>query len=243
MIGSKRVLAVVPARGGSKGVKLKNLRKIGESPIVSLAIRTALAVPEIDHTVVSTDHDDIAAAAEAVGIRVPFRRPESLSGDRIGDVEVLQHALHASERDTGQHFDIVVMLQPTSPLRTPGDVSRAIHMLVEEGFDAVWSVSETDTKAHPLKQLVVREDGMMDYYDAAGANIIARQQLKPLYHRNGIVYAIGRSCLMEHGTIKGARTGAMIVPGDHVSIDTEWDFELVNYLVATGNVREGSVGL
>ena len=241
MIGSKRVLAVVPARGGSKGVKLKNLRKIGESPIVSLAIRTALAVPEIDHTVVSTDHDDIAAAAEAVGIRVPFRRPESLSGDRIGDVEVLQHALHASERDTGQHFDIVVMLQPTSPLRTPGDVSRAIHMLVDSSFDAVWSVSETDTKAHPLKQLIVKENGAMDYYDEAGARVIARQQLKPLYHRNGIVYAINRACLTEHSTIKGTNTGAMIVEGDHVSIDTEWDFQLVNFLVQEGKVRDGVI--
>lgn len=243
MIGSQRVLAVVPARGGSKGVKLKNLRTVGNIPIVTLAIQTALAVPEIDHIVVSTDHNDIAAAAEDCGIRVPFRRPEWLSGDRIGDAEVLQHALLASEEDTGSRFDIVVMLQPTSPLRTPGDVSGALWMLVDEGFDAVWSVSETDTKAHPLKQLVVHENGTMDYYDAAGADIIARQQLQPLYHRNGIVYAISRSCLMEQGTIKGARTGAMIVPGDHVSIDTEWDFELVNYLVATGRFSKGIVGL
>lgn len=241
MISTKRVLAVVPARGGSKGVKLKNLRTVGGSPIVSLAIRTSLAVPEIDHTVVSTDHDEIAVVAESAGIRVPFRRPASLSGDRIGDVDVLQHALHASEQDTGEHFDIVVMLQPTSPLRTPGDVSRAIHMLVDGGFDAVWSVSETDTKAHPLKQMIVRENGAMDYYDAAGASIIARQQLQPLYHRNGIVYAFNRACLTEQNTIMGAKTGAMIVKGDHVSIDTEWDFKLVNYLVQTGMVRDGMI--
>lgn len=238
MIASKRVLAVVPARGGSKGVKLKNLRTVGGSPIVSLAIRTALAVPEIDCTVVSTDHDEIAAVASSAGIPVSFRRPASLSGDRIGDVEVLQHALNASEEDTGQHFDIIVMLQPTSPLRTPGDVSRAIHMLVDGRFDAVWSVSKTDTKSHPLKQLIVKKDGTIDYYDVAGSNIIARQQLEPLYHRNGIVYAIDRACLMENGAIMSANTGAMIVEGDHVSIDTEWDFKLVNYLVQNGMVRD-----
>lgn len=241
MIGSKRVLAVVPARGGSKGVELKNLRTVGGSSIVSLAIRTALAVPEIDYTVVSTDHDDIAAAAETAGIRVSFRRPASLSGDRIGDVEVLQHALYASEEDTGQHFDIVVMLQPTSPLRTPDDVSSALRMLVDGCFDSVWSVSETDTKAHPLKQLIVRKNGAMDYYDKAGANIIARQQLQPLYHRNGIVYVVNRACLTEQNTIMGANTGALIVDGNHVSIDTEWDFRLVNYLVNNGMVRDGMI--
>lgn len=239
MIDGKRVLAVVPARGGSKGVKLKNLREVGGTPIVSLAIKTARAVPEVDHTVVSTDHDAIAAAAEAAGIAVPFRRPDSLGGDRIGDLEVLQHALEASEAATGTQFDIVVMLQPTSPLRTPGDVTAALRQLCDDGLDAVWSVSETDSKAHPLKQLTVAEDGRMDYYDPDGAKIIARQQLTTLYHRNGIVYAISRDCLTEQQSIKGARTGAYVVPGDHVSIDTEWDFELVNYLVSRRKIRDG----
>jgi CMP-N,N'-diacetyllegionaminic acid synthase len=233
MIDGFSVLGVVPARGGSKGIKLKNLREVGGKSLVVLAAEVALAVREIDYTVVSTDHEAIAAAAEAAGIAAPFRRPETLSGDRIGDLEVLVHALEASEAIRGQHFDIVVMLQPTSPLRRPEDVKGALRMLVDGGYDSVWSVSETDSKAHPLKQLTI-DNGRLDYYDPAGAQIIARQQLQPVFHRNGIVYAIRRQCLIEQKTIKGRNTGAYVVTGNHISIDTEWDLELVDYLIARG---------
>jgi len=231
VIDDLSVLGVVPARGGSKGINLKNLREVGGKSLVALAANTARSVDEIDYTVVSTDHDAIAAAAEAAGIAAPFRRPEALSGDRIGDLEVLQNALEEAERVRGERFDIVVMLQPTSPLRTPDHVRGALRMLLDGGYDSVWSVSETDSKGHPLKQLTVT-DGALDYYDPAGAAIIARQQLKPVFHRNGIVYAIRRACLVEQQTIKGRRTGGYVVEGNHVSIDTEWDLELVNYLLS-----------
>lgn len=233
MLEGRRVLAVVPARGGSKGIPLKNLREVRGRPLVALAGDVARAVPEIDRAVVSTDHDEIARVAEAAGLAAPFRRPEAISGDRIGDWDVLAHALTAMEARDGTTYDIVVMLQPTSPLRRVTDVSGTIRMLVDGGYDAVWSVSPTDTKAHPLKQLVIR-DGAMDYYDPRGAAIIARQQLEPVYHRNGVAYAITRACLLEQNTIKGARTGAYVVEGEHISIDTEWDIALVEFALSRG---------
>jgi len=158
MIDGRRVLAVVPARGGSKGIKLKNLREVRGRSLVARTGDVIDAVPEIDRAVVSTDHEEIAAAAQAAGIDAPFRRPESLSGDRIGDFDVLCHALEATEQIDGRTYDIVVMLQPTSPLRTPEQVSRTIRTLVEGGWDSVWTVSETDTKSHPLKQLTLGGD-------------------------------------------------------------------------------------
>jgi CMP-N,N'-diacetyllegionaminic acid synthase len=148
---------------------------------------------------------------------------------------VLANALQQTEAADGTTYDIVVMLQPTSPLRRASDVSGVIRMLVEGGYDSVWSVSETDSKAHPLKQLVVRE-GAMDYWDARGSQIIARQQLEPVFHRNGVAYAMTRACLLDQKTIKGAKTGAYVVAGEHVSIDTEWDIELIEFILA----REGS---
>jgi CMP-N,N'-diacetyllegionaminic acid synthase len=232
MIGSKRVLAVVPARGGSKGIPLKNLKPVRGVPLVALVGEVIAQMPEIDRTVVSTDHDEIAKVAEAAGIAAPFRRPETLSGDRIGDLEVLTHALLASEELDGVIYDIVLMLQPTSPLREVADVRACLTKLVDENWDAVWTVSETDSKGHPLKQLTLAADGAMDYYDPAGAAIIARQQLKPVYHRNGVAYAISRACLLDQKSIKGARTAAVVVPGDHVSIDTLWDLELVEYILS-----------
>jgi CMP-N,N'-diacetyllegionaminic acid synthase len=227
MIAGAKVLAVVPARGGSKGIPRKNLRTIRGRSLVALAGDVALAVPEIDRRVVSTDHAEIAQAAQAAGLDAPFMRPVELAGDRIADWDVLVHALQATEQLDATRYDIVVMLQPTSPLRRAEDVSAVLRLLV----DGKWSVSETDLKAHPLKQLVVR-DGTMGYWDERGAQIIARQQLEPVYHRNGVAYAITRACLLEQKTIKGAHAGAYVVAGEHVSIDTEQDIELIEFLLS-----------
>jgi CMP-N-acetylneuraminic acid synthetase len=230
MINGSKVLAVVPARGGSKGIPLKNLRTIQGRPLVALAGDVALSVPEIDRRVVSTDHPEIARVAHSAGLDAPFMRPTDISGDRIGDWDVLINALRETEAADGATYDIVVMLQPTSPLRRAEDVSGVIRMLAQGGYDSVWSVSETDSKAHPLKQLVVRE-GRMEYWDPRGAQIIARQQLEPVFHRNGVAYAMTRSCLVDQRTIKGAKTGAYVVAGEHVSIDTERDIELIEFLL------------
>jgi CMP-N,N'-diacetyllegionaminic acid synthase len=230
MIAKRRVLAVVPARGGSKGVPLKNLREVGGRSLVARVGDVVRQVPEIDRVVVSTEHEGIAKAAEQAGIAAPFRRPDPLCGDRVGDTDVLTHALEATEAIDGIRYDIIVMLQPTSPLRTPGDVSETIRQLVDGAWDSVWTVSETDSKAHPLKQLMVTGH-TLKYYDPAGAKIVARQQLTPVYHRNGIAYAMTRACLLEQKSIKGRRTGALIIPGEHVSIDTEWDLALVDFIL------------
>lgn len=231
MIADRRILTVVPARGGSKGIPLKNLREVGGRSLVARVGDVVRRVPEIDRAVVSTDHEDIAREAEQAGIAAPFRRPEALCGDRIGDVDVLTHALQATEAIDGLRYDIIVMLQPTSPLRTPGNVSETIRKLVDGAWDSVWTVSETDSKAHPLKQLSVNGDAL-DYFDPAGAEIVARQQLKPVFHRNGIAYAMTRECLIDQRSIKGKRTGALVVEGEHVSIDTEWDVALVEFILS-----------
>lgn len=238
MIDGRRVLAVVPARGGSKGISLKNLRPIAGVPMVARVGQCAADVPELDRIVVSTDHEEISRVAEAAGIDAPFRRPPNLSGDRIGDLEVLTHALRATEELDGETYDIVVMLQPTSPLRTPEHISATLRMLVEGDWDAVWTVSESDSKAHPLKQLTVKAD-KLGLYDPSGATIIARQQLDPVFHRNGIAYAITRDCLLEQKTIMGGRTGALVLDGQFVSIDTEWDLALVEFILAQGRDATG----
>ena len=234
MYQNKRILAVVPARGGSKGIPLKNLRKIKGISLVGLAGIVARSISYIDRAVVSTDHDEIAREALAYGLDAPFRRPIEISGDRIGDVEVLSHALTATESDDGNRYDVVVMLQPTSPLRKAEHVKTVIEKLVNDDLDSVWTVSETDSKAHPLKQLVVI-DGRLEYYDPKGAVVVARQELKPVYHRNGIAYALTRDCLLGRKSLLGPRTGAVMVAGHVVSIDTDWDLDLVEFISAGHN--------
>ena len=231
MINGKRIIAVVPARGGSKGIPLKNLRTVQGVPLVAQVGRLIERLPEIDRAVVSTDHEEIAAVAESTGIAAPFRRPPELSGDSIGDLEVLTHALLTCEVLDAVKYDIVVMLQPTSPMREPDHVMETIRMLIEGYWDAVWTVSETDTKGHPLKQLTI-DKGSLEYYDPRGPKIITRQQLTPVYHRNGIAYAITRDCLVNQKSIKGNHTGALVIKGEHVSIDTEWDLQLVEFVLS-----------
>jgi CMP-N,N'-diacetyllegionaminic acid synthase len=233
MLKGKKILAVVPARGGSKGILLKNLQPIGGVALVALVAEVLKGLPEVDRAVVSTDSDRIAEVAQAAGIAAPFRRPANISGDMIGDWDVLTHALSATEAIDGAVYDVILMLQPTSPLRKAEHVRRCLEKLVNDDLDAVWTVSETDTKNHPLKQLTLGTHGELGYYAPEAAGIIARQQLKPVYHRNGIAYAISRGCLLNQKTILGRKTAGIVVPGVHVSIDTPWDMALVEFILAS----------
>ena len=235
MFKGRRVLAVVPARGGSTGIPLKNLRTVGGVPLVARVGHVVKAVPSIDRAVVSTDHDEIARVAEESGLAAPFRRPEVISGAIIGDWDVLIHALETMEGLDGLVYDIILMLQPTSPSRSAEHVEKTMALLVAGDFDAVWSVSETDSKGHPLKQLVVSDSHDLDYYDQRGASIVARQQLTPVYHRNGIAYAFTRQCLMEQRSIKGRRAGAVIIKEPVANIDTELDIQWAEFLLQRKN--------
>jgi len=237
MIDNKSILVVVPARGGSKGVKLKNLRSLNGVPLVALVGKVVRQLAYVDRAVVSTDHSEIARVATDSGLEAPFMRPAEFSGDRIADWDVLNHALLSCEKRDNRTYDIIVMLQPTSPFRQPEHVTAAVTKLIEGGYDAVWTVSETDSKAHPLKQLIIQDD-RLDYYDRAGADIIARQQLKPMYHRNGVAYAITRDCILRQKSIKGDNASFIVIDDLLVNIDTEMDFKLAQFMLTqTGNPR------
>lgn len=235
MLGNRTILVVVPARGSSKGVKLKNIRPFRGIPLVAWTAKVVQQLPYVDRAVVSTDHPQIAAVATRAGLDVPFMRPQSISGDIISDWDVLHHALLATEKDDGKTYDIIVMLQPTSPLRRPEHVTAAVEKLVRGNFDAVWTVTRTDSKAHPLKQLVIVND-RLDYYDKRGAKIIARQQLTPVFHRNGAAYVVTRDCLINQKTIKGRNSSAVIIEEPLINIDTEFDIKLGEYIA--DNLKE-----
>ena len=234
MFEGRRVLVVVPARGGSKGIKLKNLREVGGVPLVALAGRVASSLAWADRAIVSTDHPEIARVAQEAGLAAPFVRPEDIAGSIISDWQVLMHALTEMERIDNTIYDIVVMLQPTSPGRTPEHVTETVAHLIHGNYDAVWTVSESDPKNHPLKQLVMSPEGSLSFFDPAGAAIIARQQLKPLYIRNGIAYAMTRGCLTVQKSTLGAKWSAVLIKGELANIDTELDLLWANFLLERG---------
>lgn len=230
MFSGKSLLAVVPARGGSKGVPHKNVHPLAGKPLIAHTAQLIEQAGCFDRAVVSTDDDRIAGVAEQWGLAAPFRRPADLSGDRIGDAPVLEHALRACEILDGRTYDVVVMLQPTCPLRRVEHVTAVVRELVNGGWDSVWTVSPVDLKYHPLKQLAIDASGRLDLFDPRGAAIVARQQLTPTYYRNGAAYALTRSCILDQQTTKGARCGVVCLDGPLVSIDTLDDFALVERL-------------
>ena len=240
MFDGKRVLAVVPARGGSKGVPKKNLQLMCGVPLVVHAANIAAALPWLDRAVISTDDEEIARAGAAAGLGFSGLRPAELSGDRVADWPVLDHELRRAEASDGISYSIVLMLQPTCPLRTAQHVTDAVDLLIRKGLDAVWTVSPSDPKFHPLKQLVVDEDGRFDYFDEGGGRIVARQQLSQLYHRNGAAYAMTRECVVEQRTIKGRRSGVVVIEEPMVSIDTRADLRLCEFYMGERAAREPS---
>jgi CMP-N-acetylneuraminic acid synthetase len=233
MIEQKAVLVIVPARGGSKGIVLKNIRCIDGVPLVAMVGSVVKQLDFVDRAVVSTDSLVIADIAEQSGLDVPFMRPEELSGDLVSDWQVLEHGLLECERIDRRCYDIVVMLQPTSPFRRPDHVAAAVKKLTAGGYDSVWTVSQTDAKAHPLKQLVIRGQAL-DYYDNRGASIIARQQLEPVYHRNGAAYAITRDCILQKKSIKGERSSYVVIEEPMVNIDSEFDIQHAEFMLKEG---------
>ena len=242
MLEGQRILIVVPARGGSKGLPRKNLQPLLGVPLVA---RVGLLLKElayVDRAVVSTDDEEIARVAREAGIDAPFRRPEDLSGDTISDAAVLRHALEEMERLDARRYDIIVMLQPTSPLRRAAHVTATVEKLLRGRWDAVWTVSQTDVKYHPLKQLTLGEAGRLGYYDEQGAQIIARQQLTPVYHRNGCAYAMTRACLVDDEAVMGRRTGAVLIDEPMVSIDTLEDLKAAQRLLEARAHRSASTG-
>jgi CMP-N,N'-diacetyllegionaminic acid synthase len=230
MIDGKKILAVVPARGGSKGVKLKNIRKIGGLPLISIAGKIVKDIGIIDKAIISTDYPEFAQVAVESGLEVPFMRPDKLSGDRIGDVDVLSHALLEMEKIDDTIYDIVLMLQPTSPSRTAKHVVDAIELFIKKNADSVWTVSETDSKGHPFKQLIIEND-TIDFFDQRGKKIIARQELSKTYHKNGIAYVISRDCLINKKSIEGDKCIPLIIDGHTSNIDTELDIAFAEFLL------------
>lgn len=222
-MNNKSILSIIPARSGSKGLPDKNIRLLNDTPLIGHAGNVSSVCDFVDKTIISTDSKQYQDIASKYKIEAPFTRPEDLSGDLVSDIQVLSHALIESEKVYKKEFDIVLMLQPTSPFRNVEIISSTVKKLIEDNLDAVWTVSEIDKKFSPLKQLKI-SNGILSLYDKAGKNIIARQQLKPTFIRNGQCYAFTRKALIEDQTIFPLKTGYIVTP-NYPNIDTIEDFK------------------
>ena len=191
------VLAVIPARGGSKGLPGKNLRPLAGRSLLEHALRFAARVPEIERTVVSTDSDEIAAAARALGADVPFVRPAELARDETPMWPVLRHALDTLD-PAGTRYDALVLLDPTSPVRDPADLSEALRRLwADPNADGVVGVSEP--RYSPIWHAVVEDDGYLRHLVPEGARLGRRQGVPPAWVIDGSLYAWRASFVRSEG--------------------------------------------
>ena len=229
MINGKKIIAVIPARGGSKGIKLKNLKKINGKSLVRITAEFVHNCKFFDYVALSTDHSKIAQEARKCKINI-VKRPKKLSGDRISDTKVLLHAVGEIEKFTKINFDIVVMLHPTSPLRKINDVRNCIKILIKKKYDSVWTISKTDSKFHPDKQLLLKKN-KIKYYSKKGPSIFYRQQLDQVYFRNSNAYVVSKRFLKKKKTLFSKNTGSIIVKSKQISIDSLEDINFVKNLL------------
>jgi N-acylneuraminate cytidylyltransferase/CMP-N,N'-diacetyllegionaminic acid synthase len=225
-----KVLYIIPARGGSKGLPNKNIKLLDGIPMIAYSIRAALSSQYKGLVVVSTDDDKIATIAKQYGADVPFIRPAELAQDSSSTVDVIVHALEYY-KSKGFTFDIIVLLQPTSPLRNHSDIENCIELLKKNNADAVVSVCENEH--HPLWSNELPSDGSMKFFlreEVKGKN---RQQLPKSYRLNGAVYVSKVSSFLKHKGFIHEGTYAFVMPQDRsVDIDTEIDFKLAELLLA-----------
>ena len=232
----KDVLAIIPARGGSKGVPRKNIRNLGGLPLIAWTIAAAKGAACIGRIIVSTDDHEIAAVARKYGAEVPVMRPGELAQDDTGDLPVCQHILEHL-RAEGHAPDIVAWLRPTAPLRLPADIDGAVRTLLETGADSVRSVSAS--KAHPYWMKTMEAGHLRSFVpDKNDSTHPNRQSLPEVFALNGAVDIVRAEFVLNRNTMWGDRVGAYIMPSQHsVDIDTLEDFAIAEALLRhTGRI-------
>ncbi len=219
-----RVVAIVPARGGSKGLPGKNLRSLCGKPLLAYAADAARESGVVDRVVLSTDAEEIAIAGRAAGLEVPFLRPAALAEDDTPMLPVVEHAVRTLELD-GWAPEIIVLLQPTSPLRTPAHIRHAVALLRESGADSVVTVNELPRHLSP--DYVMRiEDGRLVPFLPEGARLTRRQDARPAYVREGTIYCCWRRTLAEQHSLYGQNCRPMMIPAEEsLTIDTAADWQ------------------
>ncbi|MCK4623382.1 MAG: acylneuraminate cytidylyltransferase family protein [Desulfuromonadales bacterium] len=229
MYKNKKILAIIPARAGSKGLPGKNTRRLGDKPLIAWSIEAAKASRYIDGLIVSTDDKHIAQVAEAYGIPVPSLRPRELATDRAQITNTLLHVIDELNRD-GEHFDLLLLLQPTSPLRTASDIDTAIELREAKNAQAIVSVCETDH--HPWLSNTLPEDDNMGSFIRPEISSCNRQDFPSYYRLNGAIYLVEIPFFQENHTFYGPRTYAYRMPAERsIDIDHPSDFLLAQLLL------------
>jgi len=234
------IIAIIPARGGSKSIPLKNIKDFCGKPLIVHTIEASLACPLINRTIVSTDSEKIAEIALAAGAEVPFMRPDVHAQDDTLDLPVFVHCLKWLKENEGYEPDIVVHLRPTSPLRTVAMIEKAIQTLMDDpDADSVRAVCEPSQ--NPFKMWEIEKDGYMSPLvktDIEEQYNQPRQKLPTVYWQNGYIDVTRRTTLLEKNSMTGTRLKPLIVDdSDIIDIDNELTLEFAEIMYKRKNQR------
>lgn len=219
------ICTVIPARGGSKSIPKKNIRLLRGKPLLQYSIEYSRACSLVSHTVVSTDSQEIAEIAKAGGAEVPFLRPAEFAQDDTPDYPVFRHALEEFEKTYGELIDALVLLRPTSPLRPPGLIEKAVELFnAHPEATSVRTVARS--KEHPYRQWIIQGDYMVGYESSVKEPYnLPRQKLPAVYFQTGDLEMIRRQTILD-GSISGQRVLPLIIPHEAmVDIDNELDWK------------------
>jgi len=231
----KEVLAVVPARGGSKSIKKKNIVELDGKPLLEYTLTAAKESTVVDRTVLSTDDKQIAAVGESFhSVEVPFIRPQKLAQDDTPTLPVIQHAVNFLQEQEAYIPDIVLILQPTSPLRQPRHIDEAIKKMINSEGDSVVSVIQVPHEFNPYSVMEI-EDGWLEFYLEEGRKYTRRQDKPTFYARNGAaIYGVSLSTLLKDETLYGDACIPYVMDRKFsVDIDTEFDLMIAEAILET----------
>jgi len=226
-----RRLALIPARGGSKGLPGKNLAVVGGTSLTARTVQCAAGTGLFDYILLSTDDELIAAEGRRHGAQVPWLRSPVLASDTAAVVDTVRDSLRRLQEAGVAAFDVVVLLEPTSPLRTEELVKRTVAAAESVGADAALTVSAVPLHYHPRKQLCLDAEGFATLFETGSGPVLNRQELGRTFIRNGMCYATRTSALAAGAGILGTRLRTVLVPGPVVNIDDAEDLALARKIL------------
>jgi CMP-N,N'-diacetyllegionaminic acid synthase len=228
-----KVLGLITARGGSKGVPRKNIKLLNGHPLLWYSAKAAAEAKSLARVILSTEDEEIADVGRKLGIDVPFMRPAELARDTTPSLPVIKHSLMELQA-RGESFDAVCLLQPTNPFRRAIDIDGCVNLLMDSGADSVISVLPVPNEYNPKWVYWRNELGELSLCTGDAEPISRRQDLPPAYHRDGSVYVTRVNCIMEGNSLYGNHTvGYQMRPEHSSNIDTLDDWLAVEHRMAS----------
>lgn len=233
MNGQPKILGVITARAGSKGIPGKNIKPLGGIPLIAYTVKAAQKSAVLTDLIVSTDGEEIAAVARNFGVEVPFLRPAELASDTASHIGVMEHAILFMEALRGYRYDYAVILQPTSPFRITEDIDATVEILIKSGADSAVTLVAVTNDQHPIKAKKLMDGRVMPYCidEVEGTR---RQDLPVAYRRSGAAYAMRRDLLINDKRLYGDHIVGHVVPRERsIDIDEPVDWVVAEHMLVS----------